>query len=51
MVPLGKGGMYSVHSNLGAILLQLLPSTKSSRSKEVDVAIDFQIAFSLNFGF
>ena len=51
MVPPGKGDMYNFPSNVGAILLQLLPSTKSSRNKQVDVVIAWQTASGLSFGF
>ena len=37
MVPPVKGECYNFPPNVGALLLQLLPSTKSSRNKQVDI--------------
>ena len=43
--------MYSLPSNVGAILLQLLPSTKSSRNKQVDIVIAWDTASGLSLGY
>ena len=51
MVPPGKGECYNFPPSIGALLLQLLPSTKSSRNKQVDIVIAWQTASGLRPGF
>ena len=51
LVPPGTGEVYSLPDPVGAILLQLLPSTKSSRNKQVDVVIAWKTASGLSLGF
>ena len=51
MVPPGQGECYNLPNNVGALLLKLLPSTKSSRNKQVDVVIAWQTASGLRPGY
>ena len=50
MVPPEEGAKYGLPPNVGAILLRLLPSTKSSRTKSVDVIIAWRTASGLSPG-
>ena len=45
-----KGIIYGLPPHVGAVLLQLLPSTKSSRNKQVDVVISWTTASGLSLG-
>ena len=51
LVPPGQGECYNFPSTVGALLLQLLPSTKSSRNKQVDVVIAWKTASGLYPGY
>ena len=51
MVAPGQGECYDLPFNVGALLLQLLPSTKSSRNKQVDVVIAWTTASGLSLGY
>ena len=44
------GAIYGLPPKVGVILLQLLPSTKTSRNKQVDVVIAWVTASGLNLG-
>ena len=50
LVPPSNGGVYGLPHNVGAILFQLLPSTKSSRNKKVDIVIAWETSSGLNLG-
>ena len=51
LIPPPLGGVYNLPPKSGAILLQLMASTKSSRNKKVDVVIAWQTASGLRLGF
>ena len=51
LVPPGKGECYSFPPNVGGLLLQLLPSTKSSRNKQVDVVIAWRTSSGFQPGY
>ena len=51
LVPPSNGAVYGLPPNVGVILFQLLPSTKSSRNKQVDIVITWHTASGLNLGF
>ena len=51
LVPPGKGECYNLPPAVGALLLLLLPSTKSSRNKQVDVVIAWKTASGLYPGY
>ena len=51
MVPPEKGDVYSLPPKVGAILLRLLPSTKASRNKQVDVVMAWQTSSGSCLGF
>ena len=51
LVPPSEGAVYGLPPNVGAILFQLLPSTKSSRNKQVDIVIAWQTSSGLNLGY
>ena len=51
LVPPQHGAVYGLPPKVGAILLQLLPSTKSSRNKQVDVVIAWTTSIGLSLGF
>ena len=51
LVPPQKGAVYGLPPNVEAVLLQHLPSTKSSRNKQVDVVIAWTTASGLRLGY
>ena len=51
MVPPGQGECYNFPINIGALLLQLIPSIKSSRNKQVDVVVAWHTASDLRPGY
>ena len=51
LVPPDKGAAYNLPPCVGAILLTLLPSTKSSRNRQVDVVIAWKTASGLCLGY
>ena len=51
LVPPNDGAVYNLPPNVGAILLTLLPSTKSSRNRQVDVVIAWETSSGLQLGY
>ena len=51
LVPPADGAVYGLPPQVGAVLLTLLPSTKSSRNKQVDVVISWETATGLRLGY
>ena len=51
LVPPKHGAIYGLPPNVGAIFLKLLPSTKSSRNKQVDVVIAWTTSSGLCLGY
>lgn len=50
MIPPPKGAAYNLPPNVGAILLRLLPSTKASRNKQVDVVMAWKTSSGFSLG-
>ena len=51
LVPPSNGAVYGLPPTVGAILFQLLPSTKSSRNKQIDIVISWETSSGLNLGY
>ena len=51
LVPPVEGAVYNLPPKVGAILLTLLPSTKSSRNRQVDVVIAWETSSGLKLGY
>ena len=51
LVPPTQGAVYGLPPNVGAVLFQLLPSTKSSRNKQVDIVVAWQTSSGLRLGY
>ena len=51
LVPPNNGAVYNLPPKVGAILLTLLPSTKSSRNRQVDVVIAWETSSGLQLGY
>ena len=51
LVPPEQGAVYDLPPNVGAILLRLLHSTKSSRNKQVDIVISWLTSSGLSLGY
>ena len=51
MVPPSKCAAYSLPPKVGAVLLRLLPSTKSSRNKQVYVVMTWEISSGSRLGY
>ena len=51
LVPPEQGAIYGLPPHVGAIFLKLLPSTKTSKNKQVDVVIAWQTASGLRLGY
>ena len=50
LIPPSEGLSYGLPSGVGAVLLQLLPETKSSRTLQADVVVSWQTSSGLLFG-
>ena len=51
LVPPKQGAIYGLPPNVGAVLFTLLPSTKSSRNRQVDIVVAWQISSDLCLGY
>ena len=51
LVPPKNGAVYNLPPHVGAILFTLLPSTKSSRNRQVDIVIAWQTSSGLCLGY
>ena len=51
MVPPDNGAVYNLPPKVGAVLFTLLPSTKSSRNRMVDIVIAWQTSSGLKLGY
>jgi len=51
LVPPKQGAVYSLPPNVGAVLFTLLPSTKSSRTRQVDIVVAWKTSSGLCLGY